>query len=200
MKLTKRALVLLGLCACALVPLSAQTAQNRELQRFWIHVDLGYGTANVSCDLCASGPRLGGVTYGVELGGTLNPNVRLGGAFEAWTHGTGSAAEDMENLGVVMYYYPTSSGLFVKGLVGLSTYHAAGFPAISGTGWGATAGIGYEVPIGRSATIIPFADYVLGNVGDLSYDDGTPFATGWSQNFVAIGLSFGFYPSARHRY
>jgi hypothetical protein len=109
-------------------------------------------------------------------------------------------------LGLTTYYYPSgSSGLFLKGEVGFSQYHAPGAPGlyfsgVSGTGWGFTGGLGYEIPIGASVTLIPFADYVVGNVGELDYDDGSgPYATGWNQNFVAIGLSFGFYPR-HHRY
>jgi hypothetical protein len=192
--------VLIGLLLCAVTSLAAQASQeDREHQRFWIHLNLGYGSANVSCDQCTSGPRLDGVTYGLELGGTVNEHFRLGGSYETWTHGSGGG-EDMENFGLVGYYYPSSSGLFLKGEIGFSEYHAAGIPGIGGTGWGYTGGLGWELPIGSSVTIIPFVDYVVGNVGELDYDDGSgEFATGWNQNFLAIGLSFGFYPR-RHRY
>ena len=192
--------VLIGTLLGTCVPLAAQTAQDRARQRFWIHVNLGYGTANVSCDSCLSGPRLEGVTGGLELGGTVSPNVRLGGMFEAWRHGTGASLEELETVGAVMYYYPgRSSGFFLKGGLGFSSYNAPASPAVSGTGWGYTAGAGYEVPIGSTVTIMPFVDYVYGNVGDLNSSDGSIFVTGWNQNFVAFGLSFGFYPGS-HRY
>jgi hypothetical protein len=197
-----RCCALLGALVWAYAPLSAQTAQDRDLQRFWIHLNLGYGTANVSCDSCGTGPRLDGATYGLELGGTVSPSMRLGGLFEAWTHQVGDATEYMENVGLVMYYYPSvSSGLFLKGSVGFASYHASGIPAIDGTGWGYSGGLGYEFPIGSSVTLIPFADYVVGHVGELDFSDGSgAFATGWNQNFVAVGLSFGFYPSRHRRY
>ena len=192
-----------GTLVLAYAPLSAQTAHDRDLQRFWIHLNLGYGTANFSCDsFCGSGPRIDGGTYGIELGGTVSPSVRLGGSFEAWTHQFGDGtSEDMENVGLVMYYYPSvSSGLFLKGGVGFSSYHASDL-GIDGTGWGYSGGLGYEFPIGASVTIIPFADYNVGKVGEVDFSDGSGiYDTGWNQNFVAIGVSFGFYPSRHRRY
>jgi hypothetical protein len=185
-------------------PLSAQAAYDREHQGFWMHLDLGYGTANVSCDSCASGPREDGLTYGIELGGTLNPSLRLGASFEEWSHQTGDASEDMETVGAVMYYYPSPSGLFLKGGLGVSSYNSSYNPStyvpVSGMGWGLTGGVGYEFPIARSATLIPFVEYVYGNVGEIDDAYGNVNATGWKQNFVSVGLSLGFYPSRRGRY
>ena len=189
---------------CAAGTLAAQGYRgygDRNRQGFWIRLGAGYGTANVSCNECAAGPRISGVSGILEVGGTLNPFIRIGGYADGWTHGSGDANENMSGAGVSLYYYPArASNLYVKTGIGFSSYHAAGIPAINGTGWGIAVGAGYELPVGRTVALIPFVDYNWGSVGDLSYDDGTFFASGWSQNFLSFGMSVGFYPNSHwHR-
>lgn len=198
---------LLAVAASSLLvqPLHAQYGRGRS--GFWLRVGAGYGSANVSCNECSIGPRMDGVAASLEMGGTLNRYVRLGGFIDGWTHGSGDAAETMSTVGASLYYYPAPRGpFFIKGGLGFSAYHAAGFAAydnfgnfvgssaISGTGWGFVTGAGFEIPIGRSVALVPFVDYSWGGVGSLSYDDGTPFATGWNQNFASMGVSLSFSP------
>src|SRR5690242_1811191 len=71
--------VLLLCCAGAA---SAQHPQHRE--GFWIGFGFGYGSANGTCTGCSSASE-GGVTGFLKLGGTLSPNVLLGGAVNAFS-------------------------------------------------------------------------------------------------------------------
>jgi hypothetical protein len=197
MKRTTPGLILLLSLLVLGVAVPAGAQQRHGL---WLRIGLGYGTANTSCDQCDAGPRLGGVTGSLEIGGTLNPHLRIGGFAEGWSHGAGDATELMSTIGAALYYYPVrTAGLFFKGGAGFSGYHASTFPAIDGTGWGLIVGAGYEARVARSVSLVPFVDYVYGGVGELDYADGTPFATGWNQNFVSIGLSVAFSPRSRHR-
>ena len=77
-----RVVASLGILALAVVPAArAQYPQRRE--GFWIGFGLGYGSADISCDNCDSGPRTGGVTAFLKLGGTPSRNVLIGGVFAA---------------------------------------------------------------------------------------------------------------------
>ncbi len=66
--------------------------------------------------------------------------------------------------------------------------------ARDGTGWGFTAGVGYDIRVGRNVSLTPVANFVYGGVGDLNVSGGgAPFATGWKQNVVDFGLGVTFH-------
>ena len=161
---------------------------------FWIGFGLGYGSANVTCDSCGSGSRTGGVTAFLKLGGTPSRNLLIGGAINGWSHESGGATETMANVTASLYYYPAArSGLFLTGGLGFSDYRVDTSPSVEGTGWGFTAGIGYDIRVGRNVSLTPVANFVYGGVGDLSVSGGGTFATGWKQNVVDFGLGVTFH-------
>src|SRR5438046_9562341 len=89
----------------------AQYPQRRE--GFWIGFGLGYGSANITCDSCNSGPRTGGVTAFLKLGGTPSRNLLIGGAINRWSHSGAGATETIGNVPASLYNYPVAaSGLF----------------------------------------------------------------------------------------
>src|SRR5439155_16806521 len=139
-----RVVASLGILALAVVPAArAQYPQRRE--GFWIGFGLGYGSADISCDNCDSGPRTGGVTGFLKLGGTPSRNVLIGGSLNGWSHSRGGATETMGNITGSLYYYPVAtSGLFLSGGLGFSNYHVDTSPSTNGTGWGFTGGVGYD--------------------------------------------------------
>src|SRR5256885_16139951 len=68
--------IALGGVLLAVAPAArAQYPQRRE--GFWIGFGLGYGSANITCDSCRSGPRTGGGTAFVQPGGTPPPTPLL---------------------------------------------------------------------------------------------------------------------------
>src|SRR5437667_3212017 len=112
MRIVARVVALGGVLVAVAPPAEAQYPQRRE--GFWIGFGLGYGSANITCDACGSGPRTDGITGFVKLGGAPSRNVLLGGAINAWSHSDGSATETMTNLTASLYVYPAvRSGLFV---------------------------------------------------------------------------------------
>jgi len=170
----------------------AQYPQRRE--GFWIGFGLGYGTANVTCDTCVSGSRTGGVTAFLKLGGTPSRNLLIGGAINGWSHQSGDATETMGNVTASLYYYPVASGgLFLTGGLGFSDYHVDTSPSYDGTGWGFTAGLGYDIRVGRNVSLTPVVDYIYGGVGDVSVSGGGGTFTGWRQNVVDFGLGVTFH-------
>ena len=187
-----RVLGLLAVLTTSASVARAQYPQRRE--GFWIGFGLGYGSANVTCDGCGSGPRTGGVTAFVKLGGTPSPNLLIGGAINGWSHASGGATETMGNVTASLYYYPVArGGLFLTGGLGFSDYRVDTSPSVEGTGWGFTAGVGYDIRVGRNVSLTPVANFVYGGVGDLSVSGGGTFATGWKQNVVDFGLGVTFH-------
>ena len=188
---TRVAVLLAGLCAAASAA-RAQYPQRRD--GFWIGFGLGYGSANITCDNCNAGPRTGGVTGFLKLGGSPSRNLLIGGAINAWGHSDGNATETMANVTGSVYLYPQRrSGFFVTGGLGFSTYHVDTDPSWDGTGWGFTAGAGYDVRVGRDVSLTPVVNYFWGAVGDVHRPGLGVVATGWRQNVVDFGLGVTFH-------
>src|SRR2546429_895073 len=106
---TRVAVLLAGLCVAASAA-RAQYPQRRD--GFWIGFGLGYGTATVSCDNCNFGPRTGGVSAFLKLGGAPSRNLLIGGAINGWAHSDGSATETVTNATASIYLYPRRHGGF----------------------------------------------------------------------------------------
>src|SRR5438034_8386967 len=68
MRIVARVVALGGVLVAVAPPAEAQYPQRRE--GFWIGFGLGYGSANITCDSCDSGPPTGGVTASLKLRGT----------------------------------------------------------------------------------------------------------------------------------
>src|SRR2546430_12278806 len=102
------------LAAAGLLGVTASAARAQYPQRregFWIGFGLGYGSANVTCDTCGSGPRTGGVTAFLKLGGTPSRNLLIGGAINAWSHQSGGATETIGHVTAALSSYPAASGV-----------------------------------------------------------------------------------------
>lgn len=188
-----RLIGLLAALSCAAAAAQAQYPQRRD--GFWIGFGLGYGSANITCDNCGGGPRTGGITGFVKLGGTPSRNVLIGGAINAWAHSDGTGnTETMSNVTASVYLYPEArSGFFVTGGLGFSNYYVNSSPSFDGTGWGFTAGAGYDIRVGRDVSLTPVVNYVYGGVGDVNESGVGRFATGWKQNVVEFGLGVTFH-------
>lgn len=192
MHTTARVLALLTAVSCVASAARAQYPQRRD--GFWIGFGLGYGSANIMCDACVSGSRTDGITGFVKLGGTPSRNVLLGGAINSWAHSDGSVTESMTNITASAYLYPAArSGLFVTGGLGFSNYHVNSAPDFDGTGWGLTAGAGYDIRVGRDVSLTPVVNYMYGAVGEVNEGGVGRFAAGWKQNVVEFGLGVTFH-------
>ena len=194
MSVNIRCVVIFGaLLVVAASAASAQYPQTR--QGFWFGFGLGYGSGNSTCDNCLSGPRVSSNTAWIKAGGTLNPRVRLGGLIDAWSNKSGGTTETMANLTASVYLYPRpATGFFVTGGLGFSNYRVDTSPVITGTGWGLTVGVGYDLRVGREVSLTPAASYGYGSVGNVNVSGvSDPYATGWKQNFLDFGLGITFH-------
>src|SRR5438034_11735339 len=73
MRIVARVVALGGVLVAVARPAEAQYPPRRE--GFWIGFGLGYGSANITCDSCDSGPRTGGVTASLKLG--RSPSLKI---------------------------------------------------------------------------------------------------------------------------
>ena len=190
-----------GLCVVACnTPARAQEDEARR--GLWVSADLGYGSARVSCDTCRRGAPLDGLDGLLGVGGTPSPHVRLGAVLEVWEHplGDSDTFAAITTITAALYYYPRiGSGLFLEVGIGRSDYRVVkglreGFlfenahTPVSGTGWGVTVGLGYDVRLSQWLSIGPRVAFAHGDVGTLHSPVQAPVATGWKQNVLSVSV------------
>lgn len=172
------ALLLLGTLALD-TPLAAQESQ--EHRGLWGGFGLGTG---VNGD---EGNAWGFSGYG-RIGGTLSQRVLLGAESSGWIGSRGATDLYRSNFsGVILFYPRARGGFYLKGGAGFSyiTTSISEFTTIGGvnyfsgvsqseTGFGATAGIGFDVRLGRNVYLVPEAAWYLQSVGDANNSFGVP--------------------------
>jgi len=98
------------------------------------------------------------------------------------------------NVTASVYLYPQAkSGFFLTGGLGFSNYYVNSTPSFDGTGWGFTAGAGYDIRVGRDVSLTPVVNYVYGGVGDVNESGVGRFATGWKQSVIDFGVGVTFH-------
>lgn len=152
-----------------LVSAGSLMAQAPRRQGFWLGAGLGYGSLGVGCSGCDGLGREGALSGYLKLGGTVNPSLRLGFESNGWVKSeNGVTLTSGLGAGTVTVYPAPASGFFVKGGAGVSyaKVDVSGFGSSSETGWGGIAGLGYDVPIGRTLYLTPVANWVYGHYSD----------------------------------
>jgi hypothetical protein len=184
------ALVLLG----ALALNTSVMAQERPAQQhrgLWGGFGLGGG---IDGD---EGNTWGVSGYG-RIGGTLSQKVLLAGESSGWIGSHQGVDLYRSNLSAVILFYPSvRGGLFFKGGMGFSyiTTSISEFTNVGGIfysssvshsqgGFGATAGAGYDVRLGRNIYLVPEVDWYLQAVGT----DDSFFGVPSTVNIFAFSL------------
>jgi hypothetical protein len=188
---TRVVTVVAALAVIAAGAAAAQRPQTR--QGFWIAFGLGFGSADLTCDGCTFDRETGGVGH-IRLGGTLNPRLLLGGDVTAWTKDIEGVTFTVGNVSFIAQYYPTETGgLFLKGGAGFSSiqFSDAGQEA-SGESFGLSAGVGYDIRVGRNISITPIADLLFGGSRDIQYQ-GSTIIPGLSYNAFVFGVGVTFH-------
>ncbi len=133
-----------------------QHPQTRE--GFWIGFGFGYGSLGFSCSGC-SGTE-GAPSGYLKLGGTLSPNLLIGGETDGWTKSVSGTTLTAGNASLALYYYPQATGgFFLRGGVGVAELSGGGS---SETGFGFVTGVGYDVRVARNTSITPVANFNWG--------------------------------------
>lgn len=152
----------LGFILAGTVALEAQTP--REHRGFWIGFGLG-GGVNVTESL-DDATLAGGAAY-LRLGWTLSQRLLLGAEGIGWNR-----ERDDENLSrgngtATLLFYPSrSGGLFLKGGIGgasvsVSVEENGATTTTSKGGFGATAGLGYEIRLASNFYLTPAFDWLF---------------------------------------
>ena len=186
--------VITVLTALALLGAGSAAAQRPQTRRgFWIAFGFGYGSADFKCSGCPDADREGSATGHLRLGGTLNPKVLLGADFTGWAKQSDGVTSAAGNGSFIVQFYPKEqSGLFLKGGAGFSnvTIEVAGEQA-SANSWGLSAGVGYDIRVGRNISLTPVADFLIAGKGDLQVDNTTVReGVGWNLFTLGLGVTF----------
>jgi hypothetical protein len=151
---------LLTLCLALALPaaLAAQRPQTRE--GFWISFGLGGGPSWLSCDVCTDDFG-GGASGHLALGGTITPQLVIGGdmlGWFPWDLADEGYDEDTDGFGTAlftMHYYPRAEGgLFLLGGVGFGQIDVQQ-DQLEANGYVGQAGIGYDLRAARNFSITP---------------------------------------------
>jgi hypothetical protein len=156
---------LLALAVLSLVVAPARAQRDAKHQGLWIGFGIG-GGSNMSDE--AQGVRAGGAAY-FRLGGTLSQSVLLGGEVSAWARSIEGSTVSRANMNGIVMLYPMRKGLFVKAGAGFATWMSSstsGGTTISHTdgGFGASAGLGYDLQIGGNLFLSPGVDFAYQRV------------------------------------
>jgi hypothetical protein len=139
------------------VPPSSPAAASSSHPRrgFWFSGGLGYGS--LGCDDCTG--REGGLTGGLQLGGSISQKVLLGGGTAGWTKSEGGVTLTAGTLVALIRFYPSATGgFFLLGGLGIGSIHVEvdGFGSDTETGAGALLGLGYDIRVGENVSLTPF--------------------------------------------
>ena len=111
----------------------------------------------------------------LKLGATLTPQLLMGLEANGWRRDLNGTTITSVNTSVVAYIYlkPTS-GFFFKGGLGASYYRedvAVKTPedTAATSGFGLTAGLGYDFRVGDNISLTPVGNFVFGSLGNLRH-------------------------------
>jgi len=192
-------------CAVGIALPSSAAAQERK--GFWASFGIGAGSIGLSAEDAVAQPRpfqvgrdSGGVAE-VGLGWAVNQRLLVGievKTMVATYVGDVRGTLGVSNVsGVATYYLRSSSNLFVKGGVGgsfLGLTVDAPDPNVAvkgGTGFGFSAGAGYDVYLGHGFSLTPAVGFWYGRPGNLRIS-GQTLLRDWKHNVVDVTLSIKF--------
>ncbi len=132
--------------------------QAHERQGFWINAGLGYGSLGIE----GFSEREDGLSGNLALGGTISPRFLLGAGTTGWTKEVEGIRINFGTLLLLGRFYPNAeSGFFVNLGLGVGQVSVSeGSTSISESGGGALLGLGYDVRVGPSWSLTPFANAI----------------------------------------
>lgn len=188
MRPTLRSVTWLAAWFAGVIP-TAQAQQSLPRRGFWMNFGLGFGSATYSCDGCANPGNRGAPTGFLRMGGTLNPQVLLGGEVDWWARAQSGGTQSMGHVAFTVSYYPKPlGGFFVRAGAGYSNFTQSGNgPSATGNGFALVGGVGYDLLVGRTLSLTPSGTVSYGYVGDITQSN-TIMASGWRQVVLDVGL------------
>jgi hypothetical protein len=139
-------------------PAGEKSAQQKNRRSgFWFNGGFGYGS--FGCQGCDG--RVGSLSGGIALGGSVSQKVLLGAATTGWAKSENGTELDVGTLVAVIRFYPSATGaFFLLGGLGVGSIHGEssefGIGSQTETGFGALLGLGYDIRVGSNVSLTPF--------------------------------------------
>lgn len=180
---------------------------------FWIGFGAGPAYSWIDCRACGppvtNDPWDGGLgaSLFIALGGTVRPNLLVGGELSLWssTHSAEEVAErnaTVLSLDAVAQYYPTADRrLYLKGGIGIggailetSAEGTRAVEDVESEGWSLQGGVGYDIPLGRRLALSPHLTYVQTiSRGAETTIGGEPVVGPDSPSYLVVGAALIWY-------
>jgi len=173
---SKAAVSLLALALIAGLASTADAQRRRGLVEvtprggrhgFWLNLGIGAGTDSYKfADEDSYSDGLTRPAFSIRLGGTVSPSLRLGAELTGWadtfTDDLGERqTQYLAGLLLIGQFYPARDlGLFIKGGAGVSRSGVDVYGPFDAheDGFAWTAGLGYEIKLGRTLFLTPTLD------------------------------------------
>jgi hypothetical protein len=169
---------------------AAQRPKTRE--GFNISFGGGGGSAGVGCSGCGKTRQSGAIFY-LNLGGTVNQRLTLGGELNGIGYHTTGEDVTIGSLMAVAHFYPEATGGFFLtgggGATSMVITNNLDRTEVSSRGVGLEGGLGYDVRLGRNFSLTPYASYVKGFGGRISYN-GVSTSARADPDYLQVGLGF----------
>jgi outer membrane protein with beta-barrel domain len=196
--MNKQVFVAVALLSACLVPSVARAQRHSGA---WVSGGGGVGWTRVHCDPgCEDTKSNAGVTLFIDGGVAVSEKLLVGAQFDSWQRTFEIAGFDRsvrlnDLLATVLFYPSDSSGLFVKGGVGIAYANIKGTSSLVnpdlGAGTGVTYGVGYDIQIGKSVYLTPAVGLHHGFLGDALEVVGVPLIRNWRHDIFefTVGLT-----------
>lgn len=188
MRWPSRAFLTASILVSSVTALQAQGGV-AEHRGFWFGAGVGLGSARLSCSICRSG-RDGGTSGYLRVGATVTPRLLVGAETVVWYHSQDQIDYLLGSLQAIVVLYPLKkSGLYFKTGLGIAQYSAKDDDdKVSSQALAGQFGAGYEIPISRSMSIVPYANFIGSSGADVRFNDTV---SGLSANTSLIQVGVG---------
>jgi Autotransporter beta-domain len=170
-----RPFVLVASCSLLLVaaPLTAQSRANTR-NGFWLGFGFGDGSLTLDCPLCGITGSAGSRSANVRFGGTVSPDVLMGGRVDAWERSESSRSNSAVAAATVsLAWYPIHGGAwYVHGGAGLTYVRLHRLSGdYSGSGPALVFGTGYDWRVLPNVSLTPFVSAMVS--GTVTLESGS---------------------------
>lgn len=170
----------------------------------WMDVGLGHGSLHVSSDTLRSRSQ-DGIDFIWDFGWTFSSRLRAGIGVDQWTSKWGAGKQNwVTSFNILAYYYPLARRTFyLQAGAASADYMVVHVPTggeradstyFSGTAWGITTAVGWDIPVHGSLSLRPLLSYSYGPPRGLHSPDGTVIATGWKHDLLSLDVALVFHP------
>lgn len=177
-----------ALAAVLLLACTTAGAAQATRKGAWIGAGLGVGSARLSCQIC-QGHRGGGTSGYLRAGATITRQMLVGLEGSVWYKTEDEIDHMLGSLQAVFYFYPQpQSGLYVKTGLGMSQYTAKDDEdEISSKALAGSIGLGYEIKVTRSMSIVPYANFIGSAGADVRLNDNIA-GLGANSSLIQFGI------------